>query len=228
MNAETVAQGKCKRCGVDIAEGKDWCGKECYCQDKADRFWAKLPNAYRQTATDRLPKPLHSQRVIEWQPDRERNQVGLVLIGGSGAGKTRTALLALKRLAETGAAHVDRVTRLNWIQGYTLATDIARRTRPGGDGDFEEWLEASLLSPTALLLDDVDKTRWSGRVKQEFAGLIEHRTANGLVTLVTMNCAGADLARAIGPEFGPTTLRRLAETSQVIDFDAELEPDEFD
>jgi len=165
--------------------------------------WREItPENYQNTDPSALPDHKAFERVITW----EYGPKGLILIGKTGTGKSRTAYLLLQRLMldgydimpfkplEFGHECIKRFTNDTWVQ----------------------WIEY-LYTVSVLFFDDFAKEPLTERVESELFGVIEHRTANKLPIIATMNYTG-DVIEDIANHRGPMIVRRLRDFCESITF----------
>lgn len=168
--------------------------------------WCKIcPPLYRDTDRDRLP-PAPLARVLAWRPGPR----GLLLLGPTGAGKTRAAYLLLRDLWEKGLD-------IRAFDCAAFAHEVGRRFR---DGTGEDWTD-SLATAALVFLDDVGKSVFTERAEAELFALVERRAANVLPTLATTNLPSAELSQRLSADRSEPLIRRLREFSDVVTFPQE-------
>lgn len=167
--------------------------------------WTAIcPPLYRQTDRDRLPKAL-----LEAVRDFDGTK-SLGLIGKPGAGKTRAAFLALRKMHFQGK-------RCAYINGAQFNAQIANK-----GADFPELRSAAnhalqlIRDCDFLLLDDVGKQRFTEASEQELYGLLEHRNAFLKPIIWTSNSNAKELQGRISKDRGDALIRRLTENSTII------------
>jgi DNA replication protein DnaC len=178
----------------------------------AEEWWQNVcPAIYRATDVARLPRQKQSREVLRWQRGKEPN-TGLLAFGPSGAGKTRSMFLLMRRLKEEGL-------NVRIVRAAEFAREVVERCQPDGIGGLAHYVR-ELAKVHALFLDDLDKARFTPRVESELFELIEARTSSDRPLFVTTNASQAQLAARLSPETGPAIVRRLCEFCDLIDFDA--------
>lgn len=169
----------------------------------AEKGWAfsevhpLMPEAYRETRKEALPSP-SMQQAFDWSPDEKRS---LLLHGTTGCGKTRVAWAVFNKL---------------WMQGYPKAAEFLPMRKVEGkiekgfdDRDHGEVIEY-LISVPLLCLDDLGKERMTPRLEADLFAVLDERTANHAVTIITTNFNSAGLVqRFTNQETGPAFVRRL-------------------
>ena len=168
----------------------------------AEKWRALCPPAYQETDPARLPQE-QLEAVLGWQYGPE----GLLLIGPTGAGKTRCAYLLLKRLLDEGR----RIVAFDCVR---FGHDCARRFR---DGSGEDWSDG-LAKVDLVFFDDLGKGRFTERVEAELFAVVERRLANKLPCIVTTNMTGRSLVAKASHERGEPLVRRLRESCRVVVF----------
>jgi hypothetical protein len=166
---------------------------------------AICPPLYQDTDESRLPSEPFG-KVMAW----EYGAAGLLLVGGSGLGKTRCIYRLLYRLLQE-----ERSIRA--FDATKFAHDCARHF---GDGSGERWI-SELCAVDAVLLDDLGKAKMTERVEAELFGLVEKRAANFKPLLVTTNFTGQLLLQKLSEGTGPALVRRLRDFCITINFGAE-------
>ena len=165
--------------------------------------WKEVtPKNYQNTDPSALPDHKAFEAAITW----EYGSNGLILVGPTGTGKSRTAYLLLQRLMldgydvmpfkplEFGHECIKRFTSDTWVH----------------------WIEY-LYTVDVLFFDDFAKEPLTDRVESELFGVIEHRTANKLPIIATMNYTGAAI-EDIADHRGPMIVRRLRDFCDAVSF----------
>ena len=173
----------------------------------ATEKWNKLcPPLYRDTDPTRLPQPLHDA-ITSYNPYSAR---GIGIVGEPGKGKTRAALLILRKFLEAGqfplAISAARLSRLSADQ-FSPILSVAQEAR--------EKLE-SARSRSALLIDDIGKGRFTDRAEMEFYDILEHRTSHLLPTIWTANATSKALRSMLSEDRGAAIIRRLSEFGDIV------------
>lgn len=164
--------------------------------------WRSIcPPLYQDTDPAKLPEAGRS--VLGWTGPR-----GLLLGGPAGRGKTRTAYLVLKAQHMAGL----RVAAFDCVEfGHQCAERFAA-------GDGEAWVRR-LARLDVVLLDDVDKPRFTERVESELFGLVEKRAANRLPIIATTQTSPKELAGKFGSAArGAGLARRLVDFCETVAF----------
>lgn len=188
------------------------CSSECidaHRKRKVADWLESIPAIMREHDLSKIPKMVQFQIVRDWQFDDDR---GLILYGSTGTGKTRACYALAQRLVSEGAD-------VRFLRGVTFQNEVVDRTKPGGSGDFTDWFD-DLCNVDYVLLDDIDKTRFSPRVESELYNLIDVRTSNELPIVLSANSTGPAMQRRMSPETGPAICRRIAEFCEPVNFDA--------
>ena len=134
--------------------------------------------AEAEEQTDPARIPAHVLAAVEgWQYGPR----GLYLTGFFGAGKTRAAMLLLRRLTVEKGIGCE----------YVLAPDFAasvRRLAMDKPEKLESYI-APLIAAPVLFFDDCGKEKMTQRVGEEFFRIVESRTRAGRPILATSNLA---------------------------------------
>jgi DNA replication protein DnaC len=173
------------------------------------RFAVILPMAFTDTDPAKLRQDTLKQ-AMAWKYGRK----GLVMIGETGLGKTRTAWLLLRRvLVDDG-----RDIKFAWFKDITFGQELGIRYR---NETAEEWLQGLAKVPL-LFIDDIGKMKLTDRAESELFGIIDQRCENGLPMIVTTNDTGESLKNrmdaANNAGRGAPLVRRLREFCEQIKF----------
>ena len=168
--------------------------------------WKRLcPPDYRKTDPARLNQDALA-RVMAW----EYGPRGLLLVGPTDQGKTRTMYLLLRRLLEQGL-RVEAFEPLGF--GHACQRHFTRGTGP-------DWFDG-LVAADVVFFDDLGKEPMTPRVEAELYGVVERRAARERPILATTNMTGARLVRAASEDRGAPLVRRLREFCEVMVFGKE-------
>ena len=165
---------------------------------------AICPPLYRKTDRKRLSKPLLNA------VDAFEGNDSMGIVGKPGAGKTRAAFLALKRMHLQGK-------RCAYINGSQFNAQVANKA-----ADFPELRDQAhsilrnIRDAQFLLLDDVGKQRFTSASEQELYDLLEHRTSFLKPIIWTTNSTAKDLQGRISKDRGDAVIRRLTEDSKIV------------
>ncbi len=129
----------------------------------------------------------------------------LLIIGGTGTGKTHAAFGAIRALAAAGV-------RVEWQA--TTAADLYAALRPSPGRDTERELATFVRCPL-LLLDDLGAAKPSEWTEEITYRLINHRYAQVLPTLITSNVPIRQLRHLLGDRVAS----RLAEMAERVVLD---------
>lgn len=158
-----------------------------------------------QCTTEELhPRPVQLKIVESW----ECGPKGLLLYGPSRTGKTRAACYLLDSLIDQGKT-------VKMVRAVDFQNEIIRRAM--GDGDLAEFMD-ELFAVDVLLIDDLDKARFTPRVVSEFFNLLDKRTGDELPMIITVNSTGDALAKKMSDDTGPAIIGRLVEFFQPVNF----------
>lgn len=184
------------------------CSVACYRAHRASLWWLRLPFAYQETVADKLPNPEASKKFLAWEPSDERP--GLYVVGTTGSGKTRTALLWGRK-----AAH--RWQDVRYVRAARFASEVISRTRSAGGG-FEAWIE-EMRDADVLVIDELEKLKPSERVLVETFDLVEDRLAFGMTTVFLSNEDPLSFSKGLKDKaYCDAMLRRLTEFCSLLDF----------
>lgn len=191
----------CSKCGAHF-EGN----MQGLCSEhRAERFAQICPPLYLETKWERLPVDQRCAAhawTFGWK--------GLLLVGGTGLGKTRIAWSVIRTLLVDSP----NPPPFRWFDCVSFGHELARHYN---DGDAEDWLDR--VSKTGLVFfDDLGKLKMTERAEAELFGVIERRCANMLPIIATTNDTGESLSARMTDNRGPAMIRRLREFCEVISF----------
>lgn len=174
-----------------------------------ERWYAICPPLYRETdITHSGIQASFRDAALAWEPS---STLGLGFIGGSGGGKTRMLMVALRKAFDAGLS-----TRFLSHNGFSkLVIDAFSNSAGQGRSEAKDAL-SWLARVRVLFLDDLGKAPSTERCDAELEELIELRGANFLPTLWSANGTSEWLIRRFGPDRGEPLVRRLGEFSTVI------------
>ncbi len=144
------------------------------------------------------------RNVLEWHLGTK----GLLLIGPTGTGKTRSVWRLLHREFMAGQT----------FQAYSTARFDRDCRRAGGDFLLDSWFE-ELARTDIFFLDDLGKAAWTDATEAQWFDLVEQRTSWGLPIIITTNDTGESIeARMRVQTRAAPLVRRLREYCDVIVF----------
>lgn len=174
------------------------------CGNRADRWASICPPLYAQTEPHKLPHPSKLDRLMQWK----FNPRGLILIGESGAGKSRCAWVLLKREFLYGAS----ISVINSGSGFDFA-----KTYATGTAEASAWVDRHCRSDI-LLMDDAVKVKLTEAYEGALFMIVNHRMENCRPIIVTLNDTGETLGERLSLDRGPALIRRLREFCEAIAF----------
>lgn len=146
-----------------------------------DRAWETLSARFRfywNTDEAKLPCQESSLRALSWAYGAK----GLNLWGGTKLGKTRTMILVLKRLHDSGK-------KVLLFGPSDFGQEMAKRGLA-----YKDWL-GRVRCKDAIAFDDIGRVRMSPTVEGEFYGLLEYFVASGRPMIFTHNFDGQRLSK---------------------------------
>lgn len=161
------------------------------------------PAIYKATDIEMLPDKTASRQVVEWT----YNPKGLLLVGPSRVGKTRSAWELVKRACSAGHTTM-AFDGLSWFIGVSGALSNLETA--------DDWFD-SVCSVDLLFLDDIFRGRMTEAQDVGLWGTIERRMAAGKPCVVTTNATGQTLVDRCGAQIVPI-IERLRECCNVVTF----------
>lgn len=164
---------------------------------------AKLALSFARLMADRQP-------TIEWQG---KVKAGLLLMGGTGTGKSSLAFVVYKMRSEAG----ERCVWANFM-------DLLNRVRETYDDDYQGVSVAALLAPICkapfLVLDDVGsetrKTEMAEDAIETIRQIVDFRFNQALPTIITTNLDANEKLRV---QFGDRVWSRVMGLCHVVQMD---------
>lgn len=206
----------CERCiavikGAEIAEEK----AKAHAAAKAARLawwekaWGGADSRYHDTALDKIPDKAAAEKALRWTPEHPK---GLLLLGDTGAGKTRTVYLLLHRiLLETGIRPMIK-------KCAKLRHEIAKAAK-SDDENARPRLMRSMIEAPILYLDDLGQMAASDSLGEALFDIIEERTQLGRPIIATSQSSGEEFTSKFNDENqGVALARRLSDCCYRVNF----------
>jgi hypothetical protein len=170
-----------------------------------DAEWRKIcPQRYRETVAMHLPcGQAIVGRLEEWRPKDDGN--GLLLIGNTRRGKTRTAWLVLRCLLRDGY-------KVAFVDDPTLSVRYSDALGRGEGMDFVE----RMTFPPILFWDDFGKAAATPRYAELAHMIVEHRYAYSRPMIITSQLDSKALVQRLGVDNGLAIAERLRECCEVV------------
>ena len=162
------------------------------------RLASGIPAGLRDWTLDRAGPSVRSDIISAATAWAAGDSRGLFLSGPAGVGKTTIAAAAANGLLSTRP--------VRWL---SVPVMFARLGLSFADDERTEILRL-LASPTAIVLDDIDKTRPSEYAAEQLFLAIDTRVQAGSPLLVTTNLSLSALAARYPEPYGETIVSRLA------------------
>lgn len=172
-------------------------------------IWGGNDSQYHATKLEQLPDIIAAEKALRWTPEHPK---GLLLIGDTGAGKTRTVYLLLRRiLLETGIKPVIK-------KCAKLRHELARVAKSDDESARVRYVKELIEAPI-LFLDDIGQIAHSDSFGEALFDIIEERTQRGLPIIATSQIGGSDYVEKFNDENqGLALSRRLIESCYKVTF----------
>jgi endogenous inhibitor of DNA gyrase (YacG/DUF329 family) len=237
---QTKTRRECSLCLEPITSDWDtsgssnsrlFCSEKCLLEDWLE--WADVPSTY-WTFDPTLPScgPDRIRLAEDWinaHLEYKGGRPGLLLHSvRSGTGKTRVAThvanlrMRLRwkghEVVNDGIAEEDIPLPVVWLNARRFRQKYLQTLHFSKAAEREAWVDG-LCRCAFLLFDEPDKLKPSEGVMEVIYSILDERFANGNLTVLTTNAAGAELQTKWGPQYGPYLVRRIREFCMAIDFD---------
>jgi hypothetical protein len=202
---QIFAQDMCDTCLEKAIQSEEEKWEETVKANREKLFWEEIPPLYQGTDPSRLREDvLHAINTYTYNP------TGLGIIGVSGAGKTRAAVMLLHRLHTQNrsvcfikATEITLVARDRYSDEPTIKNLATGRI-------------ARFYKSDVILIDDIGKGRLTPTAEELLFDVIDRRNENMLPTLWTSNMNAKGLQQAFSEDRGDALIRRLREFTKVI------------
>lgn len=217
----------CEHCGGTghIWEGKKYIGECEACKQRKtiekllDR--ANIPPRFREVAwQDIAPsgvggEPFHRQAIAyveEFEKMRAEGK-GLTILGPYGVGKTHTAVVLMMEVIRRYQVWSCYLDTKRFFEALWDKMDRDDRET----AEVHERFQSAVRRATLLVMDDIDSVNFSAYVAGQIDGVISHRYAGLLPTIVISNQTSLEaLARLIGGNEGGRVGSRLVEINTTL------------
>ena len=170
---------------------------------KKQAWFNICPPLFRETNVFKLPNPRAYEEVMAWKYGPE----GLLLVGASRLGKSRSAYCLLYRLFEAG-----KIIRV--FGGGEFEDQYGKATY---NGNGISWLK-SVATADIIYFDDLGKGVLTERADSGLWRLVNLRAEQMLPIIITTNSNGSNMLDITSTNRGESLVARLREFCQIIDF----------
>ena len=169
--------------------------------------WKRLcPPLYLNTNPEQLPKLPQFKEVQEWK----YGPMGLLLVGPTRRGKTRSAWKLLERL------HFQERLQITAFNPMDLKLAVAKEWR---DPEEARWWVRRLREVDVLFFDDLDTVKPTEAMEETIYDLFESRPTHEKPIIATVNRTGWELAARMNAcGRGAKIVERMREYCHVINF----------
>jgi DNA replication protein DnaC len=205
IGGERICVAKlCKDCSAVRYEAAKREVEEREKRELWEDFWDRVPPLFQDTAVKRLHADLQAVS-LGWQYQAK----GVGLVGVSGAGKTRAAVLIAERLwPELRSLCFLKATKLTRIAADKYSDD-------GTEKDAAKQAIKSAYRSKLLILDDIGKGRLTPTAEEILFDIIDERSERNLPIIWTSNANAAQLRALLSDDRAAALTRRLSEFSTV-------------
>lgn len=170
-------------------------------------------SVYHNTDTTKLPNRTASKIVLDWHPATPKEKPSLMLVGDTGAGKTRTVYALLRKLLLN-----DGIRPVFW-KCVRLRQELIKAARSDDENARDKFLRAIYRAPL-VVLDDIGQMAATPTTCEAMYEIVEQLTSQGTPIIVTSQFTGSRFVELFSqkPETGRAVLRRLQEFSETVNF----------
>ncbi len=166
-------------------------------------FYSKCPKVMQQLDRDQFPSDLETYDAIMSAPLTDK---GIIILGITGAGKSRTMWQLAKRLITQDAVNVEILEDCRFGRMIECSYD---KGMSGHDALIKQFQYAGVL-----MIDDLGKAKMTGRIESDLFDIIDYRYAEGRPTVITTQFIGETLLRRFTcKETGAALVRRIKEVN---------------
>ena len=170
-------------------------------------------SVYHNTDTAKLPNRQASKIVLDWHPAKPKEKPSLLLVGDTGAGKTRTVYALLRKLLLN-----DGIRPVFW-KCVRLRQELIKAAR-SDDGNARDKFLRTLYRAPIVVLDDIGQMATTPTTCEAMYEIVEQLTSQGTPIIVTSQFTGTRFVELFTqkPETGRAVLRRLQDFSETVNF----------
>lgn len=174
-----------------------------------ENVWGGKDSQYHGTELAKIPDRVAAEKALRWQTSHPK---GLILLGDSGAGKTRTVYLLLRRiLLEQGIRPMIKKCAKLRHEIAAAAKSDDEKARPA--------LMKAMIDAPLLFLDDLGQMSPTDSLGEALFDVIEERTQLGRHIIATSQIGGDELiAKFRDQKQGEALSRRLMDHCYKVTF----------
>jgi len=166
-------------------------------------FNERCPKTMQQLDRDHFPSDLDTYDAIMSAPLTDK---GIIILGITGAGKSRTMWQLAKRLITQDHRYVEILEDCRFGRMIECSYDNGMS---GHDKLIDNFQRAEVL-----MIDDLGKAKMTARVETDLFAIIDYRYAEGSPTVITTQFIGETLLRRFAcKETGAAIVRRIKEVN---------------
>lgn len=195
LDREIFSNRKCESCSENLLQSKLHEQAQSNLQSKILEWRSICPPDFDKCDPDKLPNPWLLPKAMEWK----YGPIGLLLSGGSDAGKTRVAWQVLKREHFMGR----KVASVNAMSLSQYAMNLSRNP-----DSASEWSE-NIYRCQILLADDIFKSKMTDRVEEFVFNIFDHFGNYMKPIILTVNGSRHDLSKRLSAERCHPILTRI-------------------
>lgn len=186
----------CRGCAVEKAQEKEAAKAR---RKTVSWFDRNCPEAFKTYDPNLLPDLHGFEKIQTW----EFGDKGLLVVGVTGSGKTRSAWTLIRNLSKRGISVIV-------MDSIRFGSECHRASLTG---DFD-WADR-LSEVDLLVLDDLGKGKFTERVQADLFGIIDRRTSNLRPMVITTQLNPKELGAMLSPDRRDALLRRMRENFEV-------------
>lgn len=199
---------RCDACVDKYVRASEGDFKDAQHSKRIDAFRERCPRGMFLFDRDRFPSDLEKHDKVVAAPCKD---LGVLIHGRSGAGKSRSIWQLAQRLTVTGGRNV-------MILEDRAFGRLIERSFNAGNAEHDKLIR-EFQTCSVLIIDDIGKAKLTDRVESDLFDIIDARYANSMPMCFTTQFTGKSLqSRFSCKETGEALVRRIVESTESIYF----------